>query len=87
MRGKITVLQDVLTGRFDEHHAQICRMMLSTIDTLTAQIEELTGSIEQAIAPLARQVEQLDEVSAIRRICAQDIIAEIGVDIRDRRGT
>ena len=81
MRGKITVLQEALTGRFDDHHAQICRMMLSTIDTLTAQIEELTGSIEQAIAPFAAQVEQLDEVTGIGRICAQDIIAEIGVDM------
>jgi transposase len=81
MRGKIGVLQEALTGRFDEHHALICRMMLSTIDTLTAQVEELTARIEVAIAPFACQVEQLDEVSGIGLICAQDIIAEIGVDM------
>lgn len=81
MRGKITVLQEALTGHFDEHHALICRMMLSTIDTLTAQIEELTASIDLAIAPFTAQVEQLDEVTGIGRICAQDIIAEIGVDM------
>jgi transposase len=81
MRGKLAVLQEALTGRFDDHHALICRMMLSTIDSLTAQIDELTRSVEEAIAPFARQIEQLDEVSGIGRICAQDIIAEIGVDM------
>ena len=35
MRGKIAVLQEALTGRFDDHHALICQMMLSTIDSLT----------------------------------------------------
>lgn len=81
MRGKISVLEEALTGHFSEHHALICRMMLSTIDSLTAQIEQLTTRIEQSIAPFGRQVEQLDEVSGIGRIGAQDIIAEIGVDM------
>jgi transposase len=81
MRSKITVLQDALTGQFGEHHALICQMMLGTIDSLTAQIDQLSASIEQAIAPLQHQVDQLDEVSGIGLICAQDIIAEIGVDM------
>lgn len=46
MRGKVAVLQEGLTGRFDDHHALICRMMLSTIDTLTPKTDELTVSIK-----------------------------------------
>ena len=81
MRGKVAILEEALTGHFDDHHALICRMMLTTIDSLTAQIEQLTARIEESIAPFARQVDQLDEVHGIGRTCAQDIIAEIGVDM------
>jgi len=81
MRTKIAVLEEALTGHFDEHHAQICRMMLTTIDSLTAQIGQLSASIEQAIAPFQAQVDRLDEIAGIGQICAQDIIAEIGVDM------
>jgi transposase len=84
MRGKITVLQEALTSHFDDHHALICRMTLSTIDSLNMQIEELTASIEVAIEPFAARIEQLDEVSGIGRICAQDVIAEIALGRRGR---
>jgi transposase len=81
MRGKISVLEEALTGHFDDHHALICQMMLSTIDALSAQIEQLTAEIERELAPFEHQVTQLDEVSGIGPICAQEIIAEIGVDM------
>lgn len=81
MRTKIAVLEEALTGHFEEHHAQICRMMLTTIDSLTAQIGQLSASIELAIAPFQAQVDRLDEIAGIGQICAQDIIAEIGVDM------
>ena len=81
MRGKIGVLEEALTGHFGDHHALICQMMLSTIDTLSVQIEQLTAEIECELAPFEHQVTQLDEVSGIGRICAQEIVAEIGVDM------
>ena len=81
MRVKIAVLEEALTGHFGDHHALICQMMLTTIDSLTVQIDQLTDRIEDAIAPLQHQVDQLDGVAGIGRIGAQDIIAEIGVDM------
>jgi len=81
MRGKITVLEEALTGHFSDHHALICVMMLSTIDALSIQIKQLTTRIAELIGPFQRRVEQLDEITGIGRICAQDIIAEIGVDM------
>lgn len=81
MRGKIGELEEALTGHFTEHHALICSMMLSTIDALSAQIDQLTARIEELIVPLERHVQQLDEIPGVGRICAQDIIAEIGVDM------
>lgn len=54
MRGKISVLQEALTGYFRDHHGYLLRMMLDRVDALTAQIEALTGRIEEVIAPFAR---------------------------------
>src|SRR6185312_14225814 len=53
MRGKITALEEALTGRFSEHHALICQMMLTTIDSLSVQIGQLSERIEQVAAPFA----------------------------------
>ena len=81
MRGKISVLQEALTGQFRDHHGYLLRMMLDRVDALTAQVEALTGRIDEAIAPFAHQVAQLDEIPGVGRTGAQEIIAEIGVDM------
>jgi transposase len=81
MRGKISVLQEALTGQFRDHHGYLLRMMLDRVDALTAQVEALTGRIDEATAPFAHQVAQLDEIPGVGRTGAQEIIAEIGVDM------
>jgi transposase len=81
MRRKTRQLTDALTGHIDDHHAVLCQMMLDRIDTLSAQIATLTGTIEQAIAPFARQVAHLDAVTGIGPTAAQERIAELGVDM------
>src|SRR5512132_2480685 len=45
-------LEAALTGRFDEHHAFVARMLLDQIDALDGQIQRLTTRIEQAIAAI-----------------------------------
>ncbi|MGE5289410.1 MAG: transposase [Micromonosporaceae bacterium] len=45
-------LVEALTGKFDDHHAELARMLLDQIDTLTAQIGELTTRIEELIAAI-----------------------------------
>jgi transposase len=81
MRGKISVLQEALTGHFRDHHGYLLTMMLARTDALTAQIEALTGRIEEVIAPFARQVAQLDEIPGVGVTGAQEMIAEFGVDM------
>ena len=44
-------------------------------------LEALTGRIEEAIAPFARQVAQLDEIPGVGKTCAQELVAGIGVDM------
>jgi transposase len=81
LRASKSVLHEALTGHFRDHHGYLLRMMLDHVDALTAQVEELTGRIEEAIAPFARQVAQLDEIPGVGTTCAQELIAEIGVDM------
>ncbi len=59
MRAKHDRLVQALTGRFDDHHAELARMLLDQIDALTAQIGKLTTRIEELIAgiPAAQGVD------------------------------
>lgn len=52
MRVKHAALIEALTGRFDEHHAELARMLLDQIDALTVQIDALTVRIDQLIAAI-----------------------------------
>jgi transposase len=82
MRGKIRRLEEALDcSFFTGEHAAVLAMMLTVIDHHTAQISQLTVTIEKLAEPYLPQIEQLDAVPGIGMICAQDIIAEIGIDM------
>jgi transposase len=49
------------------------------VDAATADIADLTASIEAAISPYSAQVTQLDEIPGVGQACAQELIAELGV--------
>ena len=51
MRSKIPQLQDALAGRFNEHHALLCRAMLARIDQADATIAELDRTDRRAAGP------------------------------------
>ena len=52
MRPKYAALVEALTGRFDDHHAELARMLLDQIDALAAQITTLTTRIEELLAAM-----------------------------------
>jgi transposase len=52
MRPKQAALIEALTGRFDDHHAELARMLLDQVDVLTAQIGSLTVRIDELIAQI-----------------------------------
>jgi transposase len=81
MRSKLSVLEEALTGHFRAHHGYLLQMMLDRIDALGAQIDQLTGRIEELLAPFAHQVAQLDEIPGVGRIDAQELTAEIGIEM------
>lgn len=52
MKAKRSELITALDGRFDEHHAELARMLLAQIDALGNQIDTLSVRIEALIAEL-----------------------------------
>jgi transposase len=52
LRVKHAALVQALTGGFDDHHAELARMLLDQIDTLGGQIDQLTARIEQTITAI-----------------------------------
>ncbi|HLM90130.1 MAG TPA: IS110 family transposase [Streptosporangiaceae bacterium] len=82
MRSKIGRLEEALDcSFFTPEHAFILEMMLGNIDHLTAQITVLDEKIAALCEPYERQVAQLDGIPGFGVTAAQDLIAEIGVDM------
>ncbi len=82
MRGKIARLEQALDcSFFTAEHAAVLAMMLAAIDHYSTQIQALTEKIEALIAPYLHQARQPGAVPGIGPVCAQDIIAETGVDM------
>lgn len=52
LRVKHAALVQALTGRFDDHHGELARVLLDQIDALTHQIDHLTTRIEAMIAAI-----------------------------------
>jgi transposase len=52
MKVKHHALVEALTGRFDDHHGELARILLDQIDALTGQIDQLTTRIDELITEL-----------------------------------
>ena len=52
MKTKHSALLAALDGRFDDHHAELARMLLDQIDALTTQIDALTARIDELLAAM-----------------------------------
>jgi transposase len=81
MRSKIPQLRDALAGRFNDHHALLCRAMLARIDQADATIDELTDTIEKLLDPDEAAVQLLCGIPGVSNRTAQVILAEIGTDM------
>ena len=81
MRAKIPELKDALAGRFNAHHALLCRAMLARIDQADATIAELTARIVELQDPHEAAVTLLVGIPGVSHRTAQVILAEIGADM------
>ncbi len=97
MRRKRAALIEALTGRFDDHHGELARILLDQIDRLDTEIAKLTTRIGQVLhdidppsqpggdgggdTPVPDARQRLAEIPGINTESAQLIIAEIGLDM------
>jgi transposase len=51
-KAKRAALVEALAGRFDDHHAELARILLEQIDALSAQIGTLTGRIQELLGAI-----------------------------------
>jgi transposase len=81
LRKKIPTLKQALEGRFEPLHALLVSSILAHLDFLDEQIERLSEAIEEQLRPFAPAVELLRSVDGIETRTAQNILAEIGVEM------
>lgn len=86
LRSKMPALREALTGRFDEHHAELLSMLLrqvdafsADIDSLTERIEELISAIPEAQAPADPETGELGGAGGLSVVERLDEIAGVGV--------
>src|SRR6202008_3210390 len=65
MRRKIPDLSMALEGRFDDHHALMCRLHLDHIDHLEAMLGKLDAQIEAMMEPFRAAVGLLMTIPGI----------------------
>ena len=81
-RAKIPQLREALDcSFFTSDHAWLLKMMLARIDQYTAEIDQVTARIGELCQPWERQLAQLATIPGVGERAAQDLIAEIGVDM------
>ena len=82
-RRKISELEAALDGAefFTPAHAALLKVMLERIDRINAEIDRLTGVIEQLLAPYEEQLAQAGSMPGWGRRAAQDALAETGPDM------
>ena len=81
LRKKIPALKEALEGRFGPHHALLVGQVLAKLDFLDEAISNLSDEIDRVIAPFDSQVRVLRTIPGVERRTAEELIAEIGVDM------
>jgi transposase len=81
LRKKIPQLRDALEGRFGSHHGLLVGQILAKLDFLDEAIANLSAEIDRMIVPFEPEVALLVTIPGIERRSAQELIAEVGVDM------
>jgi transposase len=50
---KHDALVEALTGQFNDHHAYVCRLLLDSVDRITAQVDDLSQRISAQLAGIS----------------------------------
>lgn len=85
LRSKRTEMEQALAGSVSDHHRFMLQQLLTQLDFLNQQIEQLEAHIQEQLAkmpaPFEKAVQLLDTIPGVNRPLAIVIVAEIGADM------
>ncbi len=82
LRAKMPALRLALQGRVTEHHRFLLGLLLDELTHLEGLIDRLTARISEVLpSPFAVAIERLATIPGIDVRAAENIVAEIGVDM------
>ena len=81
LRQKLAELELALEGLMGDHQRFMLRSQLRHLDFLLGEIEGLDQEVMERVSPFEPQVQQLDAIPGLGRRNAEEILAEIGVDM------
>ncbi|HWO75658.1 MAG TPA: IS110 family transposase [Bacillus sp. (in: firmicutes)] len=84
MKRKKEELELALQGYVNPHQRLMLKTILTHIDFLTEQIEMLDHEIAQRVSTYQEDIERLDSIPGIATRMAEQILAEIGTDIKNQ---
>lgn len=82
LRKKVPALMEALSGRIRPHHVKMIRFSLEHIDFLQAQVRTIEDEIEASMQPFRAQRELMRTIPGIDVASANEVLAEIGGDMR-----
>jgi transposase len=82
MKKKKEELELALQGYVNPHQRLMIKTILTHIDFLTEQIEMLDQEIAQRVNSYEEDIERLDSIPGMARRMAEQILAEIGTDVK-----
>ena len=80
-KNRIIRILEACNGKIGEHHKYMLQMIRKDIEQTQRLIDELTFRIAVVLAPYNSALEALSEIPGIDRKTAEDIVAEIGLDM------
>ena len=81
LKNKQLELERALEGRLSAHQRLLLREQLSHINELDARIDRLNQEVEERMRPFEQALQRLDTIPGVGRTVAEEVIAEIGVDM------
>jgi transposase len=82
LRAKIPQLQLALRGRVTDHHRFLLRLLLDEVTHLEGLIARLSVRLQEVMpAPFVEAVQRLATIPGIDERAAENILAEIGIDM------
>ena len=82
LRLKIPQLEQALAGEVGPHQRFLIAQQLAHIDFLDEALEQVNAEIEARMRPYEDELDRLDSIPGVGRKAAEEIIAQIGVDMR-----